>query len=599
MDGNNYHVRDYLTFYLAIRKPPRYAVQICGPWGVGKTWLVRDIVGKTDKCIYISIAGCRSALDVHLALMRRRAWLRLLRYSLSAIWQLVLAAVNRSFGTKFSSAPTDKATPSNPEQSVEKLRLRGHVIVIDDVERCLAQDEVVGYISKLVEHADARFILVCNEDGIADTAKGGLGKAVGMSLRVQPSIGDAVLSFASELSKDAAGLIRKEAGHIERVFRASGLSNLRHIRQCFLVFDRVSAVLPSEFWDNIGLSRDLLTVLTIRFIEFAEGRLREEEIGSKSLDVMGGLESVGRAGSPVVAKYRDVLRRDLVAPEIWRDVVCHGRLPSRELHESVRDLLAQEKRDDPDWMKLWWGSELSDGEFASIAKTVERHLSYGVSWDLGAILHAFGCLMHYASIGVFVPSVDLIACAKSCIKDLFSRDAKLWISCGADDYYCTESSHGLGYMGRELSAWQDMRSWIRVCIDSEKVKRWSCAFADWEICLGQSMRIFLTSFDKTCSEFGQPGVDWMSRIKFEAFIDAHRRASWQERIAFSECVKSSYGRVILLDDDYWRTAKEMVEQRMLELHGLMSGILLQQMLNSVVLPMIEKGVASKGRAPLG
>ena len=37
----NAHIHEYLSYYLALRHPPHYAVLLNGPWGVGKTFLMK------------------------------------------------------------------------------------------------------------------------------------------------------------------------------------------------------------------------------------------------------------------------------------------------------------------------------------------------------------------------------------------------------------------------------------------------------------------------------------------------------------------------------------------------------------------------------
>jgi hypothetical protein len=39
----NKHLYDYLSYYVALPHPPKYAVLINGPWGIGKTYIVEDL----------------------------------------------------------------------------------------------------------------------------------------------------------------------------------------------------------------------------------------------------------------------------------------------------------------------------------------------------------------------------------------------------------------------------------------------------------------------------------------------------------------------------------------------------------------------------
>jgi predicted AAA+ superfamily ATPase len=60
----NDHVWDYLTYYLGLPHSPNFAVLLSGPWGVGKTFLVKRFLakyfeGQKDQYVYVSLYGLR------------------------------------------------------------------------------------------------------------------------------------------------------------------------------------------------------------------------------------------------------------------------------------------------------------------------------------------------------------------------------------------------------------------------------------------------------------------------------------------------------------------------------------------------------------
>jgi KAP family P-loop domain len=68
----NRHVKDYLTFFLNLPHAPHYAVLINGPWGIGKTYLVKQFLKKeiphADHYVYISLFGVRARDEIDTAL---------------------------------------------------------------------------------------------------------------------------------------------------------------------------------------------------------------------------------------------------------------------------------------------------------------------------------------------------------------------------------------------------------------------------------------------------------------------------------------------------------------------------------------------------
>ena len=72
-DDPNLHIYEYLHYYADFAEPPKYAVLIDGPWGVGKTHLVNRFLKskfgeQKQKFVYISLFGLKSTKDIDDAL---------------------------------------------------------------------------------------------------------------------------------------------------------------------------------------------------------------------------------------------------------------------------------------------------------------------------------------------------------------------------------------------------------------------------------------------------------------------------------------------------------------------------------------------------
>jgi len=61
-DKSNKHVWEYLNYYLGLGHAPCFAVLLSGPWGVGKTYLLKKFLKErfgndAAKYVYVSLYG--------------------------------------------------------------------------------------------------------------------------------------------------------------------------------------------------------------------------------------------------------------------------------------------------------------------------------------------------------------------------------------------------------------------------------------------------------------------------------------------------------------------------------------------------------------
>ena len=72
MDRNQ-QVKAYLTYYIAFSYPPHFAVLLNGPWGIGKTFLLKEFLKPLAgemKCVYVSLYGLTSFDEIDDAIFR-------------------------------------------------------------------------------------------------------------------------------------------------------------------------------------------------------------------------------------------------------------------------------------------------------------------------------------------------------------------------------------------------------------------------------------------------------------------------------------------------------------------------------------------------
>jgi hypothetical protein len=128
---SNKHVWDYLTYYLGLAHAPGFAVLLSGPWGVGKTYLLKAFLKKefeedAASYVYVSLYGLSSIEEIDDALFQA---------AFPALTGMAAKVVGRvaKAGLKFL-----KVEPGewNIKEFLNKFRAK--VYVFDDLERCEA-----------------------------------------------------------------------------------------------------------------------------------------------------------------------------------------------------------------------------------------------------------------------------------------------------------------------------------------------------------------------------------------------------------------------------------------------------------------------------
>jgi len=65
---SNKHIFDYLDYYVDVLNPPQYAVMLTGPWGIGKSYEIKQyaktLAARGKKVSYVSLYGIKSTEDI-------------------------------------------------------------------------------------------------------------------------------------------------------------------------------------------------------------------------------------------------------------------------------------------------------------------------------------------------------------------------------------------------------------------------------------------------------------------------------------------------------------------------------------------------------
>ena len=395
--GVNRHVRDYLTFYLGLERPPHYAVLLSGPWGSGKTYhakkIVGDIVG-TDKFVLVSLNGLSSHKDIDDA---------------------VFAAVYPWAATKGAriSAAVGRAVLKHAKIEIPDLKMADLIsqasagaYVFDDLERCsLPIDESLGYINQFVERDGCKVVVLSNEMEIEDRRKflKNKEKLFGKTLVIEPDFDAAFLDFVQDIKNEVArGICVRLQDDIRAVYAQSGLGNLRILQQTLWDFVRILESLSPKHLAHNDAIRLLANVFFALSIELKAGRILD-------VDLLGRVRNSFTIGEPKVEKpfavansrYFGFQLYDAILPdEVFYDILARGLVCSQDIQESLDQTSWFSSGPEPTWRVVWHAFERDDGEVEAASNQLLEEFkrrNYSIS---GEVLHLFGQMLRLSDLGV-------------------------------------------------------------------------------------------------------------------------------------------------------------------------------------------------------
>lgn len=302
MDGNE-HVREYLAFYAAMERPPGFAVLLNGPWGIGKTFLLRRFLGEiaTDdfKPVYVSLNGLASAEEIDKALFR--AMHSVLGHKLvGAAAGLAKGALK---GLKGISIDVDILDLVN--------RYTADLYVFDDLERCgLPIEKALAYINAFVEHGNRKVVIACNESEI-DGREAYLRireKVVGMTLEIRPEFATAISAFLGSIVDPGARVfLTSKADAIRALHGDAGLDNLRVLQRAMWDFERLYAALDERHRAHDEAMTAVLRMVLALAFETKSGRMEADDLrdrrSSHVTALLRGTDAVPNPIGAAVGRY--------------------------------------------------------------------------------------------------------------------------------------------------------------------------------------------------------------------------------------------------------------------------------------------------------
>lgn len=441
---DNKHIREFLKYYCGLPKEPQYAVLLTGLWGSGKTWFVEDFVAKhlsqPERVLYLSLYGLQTFDDIESEFFRLlhpvlgskpvRILGRLTRGLLKTSINFDLDDDGKSDGSLSGGIPTEKI--------LERVSLDpSRILVFDDIERCsIAIADLLGYINQFIEHGGIKAILIANEAELLrhDQEAGGRyarikEKLIGRTFEIVPELGSALEHFAADLPSDKAQeVVRTNFSLITQVYECSEYKNLRLVRHALLDFDRLLQSLDPDALRTDSLVADLLTLFLVHSFEVNSGAIKPSEI-NKLQDRWALFLGENKDQPDPDQRFHDIRRKysglnlytSLISERVWEKIFSTGSIPCADLNESLLKSKYFQNENQPNWVKLWHGTNLSDDDFTVVLAQVETEWKSLHYRTLGEVMHVTGLFVRYAKAGILGRTVDdVIQSAKDYIDQLLA-----------------------------------------------------------------------------------------------------------------------------------------------------------------------------------
>ena len=167
MDDNQ-HIREALREYCRFPHRQGFAVLVNGPWGSGKTYFIKSILGELaepegQQPLYVSLYGVTAAGEIGEQLFEQLHPVLGHKFTRLA-GKIIGSALNTKLS--FDIGKGAEIGGSFPSFDLPSLltSTKGRVIVFDDFERSLmAPAAILGYINPLIEHDDCKVLIVADE----------------------------------------------------------------------------------------------------------------------------------------------------------------------------------------------------------------------------------------------------------------------------------------------------------------------------------------------------------------------------------------------------------------------------------------------------
>ncbi len=470
---NNDDALSFLDYYLSDEHESDSAVMLEGPWGIGKTYFVKEYlksrqasIQTTDKpgkrrYLYASLYGVRTTAEIT-AQFFSQAHPKLNSKAARLLGSLASRVINGFAGTDVNSQQENQAILEGLV-----LNLEDQILVFDDLERCaMPLSDVMGFINAYVEHEGMKVIVIASESDMPEDSQKAeylnkKEKLIGKTLRVGSDPRTVLQEFLKKIKDPiVVSTIKIEQEQLLRVFTSSEAHNFRSLRSALTDFERLVSLVDSKLKTSpVAMSR-LLMYLVATELEFRCGNLKHSDFENLTnflkfqlLDRLNKEKSSPQflRIEKLQSTYSDVIWDDpIVPPECLGQLFSAGSFDVEVVNKHLNNhpiIIGYEAT--PAWRQLWDWTSLDISHYhVAREKLIDEIRNHEITHP-GIILHAAGIFISLSTYddNLLGSRVDILKYFERYFQKLL-RQGRLEPALDVfDRLYGTTGYGGLGFSG--------------------------------------------------------------------------------------------------------------------------------------------------------
>lgn len=422
----NAAIRSFLEYYVDPDRPLDYAVLIGGPWGSGKTYLVRRFLETTSaKPLYVSLYGMTSTSQIE------EEFYRQLHPVLSHKGMRIAGSIAKAFAKgalklDFNGDGKDDGTINFALSEIDLKKdladPRDRLLVFDDLERCkMPIGEVLGFINGFVEHDGFKAIIIANETKVMEADKGYQEvkeKLIGQTLIVAAAADDAFDDFLASIADESTQkFLAAHRATVLELHAEGGRGNLRTLKHVMWDFEKVARNLEDRHWKNVAAVTKLMKGVIATAMENRAGILDDRILTRLLGNRIGRLMRLQNdkpkgVEDDIDARYPQVDFDDVCLPaDVLAAVLLRGEVDGAAIRAAVdrsRDFAPA--ADQPLWSRAQYAFQQDDATAAAIVAEVEDAFATMAVRERGELMHLLGTRLWFSEIGMIPQSrADVLA----------------------------------------------------------------------------------------------------------------------------------------------------------------------------------------------
>jgi hypothetical protein len=419
-------LKEYLSFYKTTLAPG-YALLVTGAWGVGKTFQVRDALGK-DEYHYVSLYGLQTTDEIFSAVISSM-------FPSSSKAQKFLGNLGSQIG-RIGGLFSLAELPSSFTSAYLRRKVNSErILIFDDLERCnLAMHDKLSVINSYIEHHGCRVIVIANEEELDEEQRhvefGHVKeKHFGRTIKVEPQITEAFGNFCGSLEPpDKREFVRRYSGEIIEAFKAAEVQSLRILKHTIEDIGRLHGALTERHLNHAEAMTELVGLFSALNLETRSGRLSKEDLDQQNRNSWEELLSEEAPQTPFAEAAKKYQSINLFSKLLRDDAVIDMLIDGRYTHELIRKSLDASlyflpPEESSPWEVVINFNEIDDEEVERARQKMQDQFDGREVTNPGEILHVFSLNLLMARHKIL--SDDIPTVVRNCkqyIDDLLSDD---------------------------------------------------------------------------------------------------------------------------------------------------------------------------------